>query len=166
MIATAVVALPRLDQIPDAGLCERLTDGQVASVIVGASCTGCTVELPDAVGDQDVDSAAIVTIPMGTGSDGLSFRVKANGGTVLNSNVGVAKILEPPTVINQKFGLRTYLNGAVQESFIVSGAFGTRPSQPVVTSNQLVKAFDELEYFFSTDATEAMEMKVFEICTQ
>lgn len=153
-----------LDQVPDAGPCDRLAS---AEWIVEAACTGCSVaDAPAAIDGDDRTRARVSFAPQVGRPGGAAIRAHAPPGVVYTAGrAATAFVHEPDTMLEYDIEVRTYLGGVLQESRKLGGTGRTSSAPEAVTGFVTDKPFDAVEYYLNVISapTEAVG-EIVELC--
>lgn len=162
-----------LDQVPDAGPCDRITGpGSTAEWLVESTCIQCSTESPEQAADGDLSTAALLVMPLGAGPGGATLRVTAPPGVVFPAGTiagadfssGLetlgAVVLYTPT-------LRTLLGGVVQEQSQLNAVLGTRAQGFESQQLTATKPYDAIEFYARLGASSAaseVRLRINELC--
>lgn len=166
-LAAQAEDLPRLDQIPDRGLCDPLAEHSEVSYEFVLACTGCVVDNPQLAADGDESTYAEVSYPASASQNTVVFVATAVS-EPLQAFLGYFGALsaEPAEMINWSRIMRAYRNGDQVGFYSASGAAGTRSDKPAYYRDGLSKTADRLELELSAITLQGGSLKVFELCTQ
>lgn len=173
-LALAVMAAPALADtgILDGTVCSLPIAGgsTTASVSVEGLCPGCVAAAENLAIDGDPLTGALLNVAIAV-NGGLALRATAQPGVVFSSGNEAAVVVTAPLYVHldRRVGLRTYLNGALQEDAGIIASAGVQVgSQPGHIRSDFrfttSKTFDAVEVVISSSASVETLVSVFEFC--
>lgn len=156
-----------LDQIPDAGPCDRFQAPQAVATVI-ESCTGCTISDLALAFDGDRQTYALMQIPANPlGSGTLAIRVGGSGVQAPQQLAGAFiswEVSQTEPFVGEGFDVNTYLTGTAQETIDSKHGIVRSGTGEEYAGGTATKPFDEVELKLFQPTQTAATLRVHEFC--